>query len=42
VAIKFLPSIDIDDALQKVRDKVDQAKPDLPSDLPDDPVITEE
>jgi multidrug efflux pump len=41
VAIKFLPSIEIDDALQKVRDKVDQAKQDLPSSLPDDPVITE-
>jgi multidrug efflux pump len=33
--------MDIDDALQKVRDKVDQAKQDLPADLPDDPVITE-
>jgi multidrug efflux pump len=41
VAVKFLPSIDIDDALQKVRDKVDQAKQDLPPDLPDDPVIKE-
>ncbi len=41
VAVKFLPSIDIDDALQKVRDKVDQAKQDLPADLPDDPVIQE-
>lgn len=41
VAVKFLPSIDIDDALQKVRDKVDQAKQDLPPDLPDDPVIQE-
>ncbi len=41
IAIKFLPSVEIDDALQKVRDKVDQAKKDLPSDLPDDPVITE-
>jgi CzcA family heavy metal efflux pump len=41
IAIKFLPSIDIDDALQKVRDKVDQAQGDLPSDLEDDPVITE-
>ena len=41
VAIKFLPKVDIDDALQKVRDKVDQAKPDLPADLPDEPVITE-
>ncbi len=26
VAIKFLPKVDIDDALQKVRDKVDQEK----------------
>jgi CzcA family heavy metal efflux pump len=41
VAVKFLPSIDIDDALQKVRDKVDQSKQDLPPDLPDDPVIQE-
>ncbi len=41
VAVKFLPEVDIDDALQKVRDKVDQAKPDLPDDLPDEPVIQE-
>ncbi len=41
IAIKFLPSVDIDDALQKVRDKVDQAKSDLPQDLPDDPEIIE-
>ena len=41
VAVKFLPNVDIDDALQKVRDKVDQAKPDLPEDLPDEPVIQE-
>ncbi|MBN2034428.1 MAG: efflux RND transporter permease subunit [Deltaproteobacteria bacterium] len=41
VAVKFLPSVEIDDALQKVRDKVDQAKQDLPADLPDDPVIQE-
>ena len=41
IAIKFLPSVDIDDALQKVRDKVDQAKGDLPSDLEDDPLISE-
>jgi len=41
VAIKFLPKIDIDDAVQKVRDKVDQAKNDLPADLADDPVIQE-
>ncbi|MBW2283464.1 MAG: efflux RND transporter permease subunit [Deltaproteobacteria bacterium] len=41
VAVKFLPSVDIDDAVQKVRDKVDQAKGDLPRDLQDDPVIQE-
>jgi len=41
VAVKFLPDVDLDDALQKVRDKVDQAKPDLPADLQDDPVIQE-
>ncbi len=41
IAIKFLPSVDIDDALQKVRDKVDQASGDLPSDLEDDPLVTE-
>ncbi|MCB2189533.1 MAG: efflux RND transporter permease subunit [Deltaproteobacteria bacterium] len=41
IAIKFLPKVDLDDALQKVRDKVDQAKQDLPADLPDDPVIDE-
>jgi len=41
IKVEFNPDIDIDDALQKVRDKVDQAKPDLPSDLPDEPVINE-
>jgi len=41
IAIKFLPTVDIDDALQKVRDKVDQAKKDLPRELPDDPLIAE-
>ncbi|ACU89873.1 efflux RND transporter permease subunit [Desulfomicrobium baculatum] len=41
IAIKFLPSEDIDDALQKVRDKVDQASGDLPSDLEDDPLVSE-
>ena len=41
ISIKFLPSVDIDDALQKVRDKVDQAKQDLPKDLEDDPEVTE-
>jgi multidrug efflux pump len=41
VAVKFLPGVDIDSALQKVRDKVDQAKQDLPQDMPDDPAIQE-
>ncbi|MFO7786087.1 MAG: efflux RND transporter permease subunit [Thermodesulfobacteriota bacterium] len=41
VAVKFLPDVDLDDALQKVRDKVDQAKQDLPDEMPDDPVIKE-
>jgi multidrug efflux pump len=41
VAIKFLPTVDIDDAVQKVREKVNEAKNDLPPDLPDDPVIQE-
>jgi multidrug efflux pump len=41
IAIEFLPKVDIDDAVQKVRDKVDQAKRDLPNDLEDDPMITE-
>ncbi len=41
IALKFLTGVSTDDALQKVRDKVDQAKQDLPADLPDDPVIDE-
>ncbi len=41
VTIKFDPSVNIDDALQWVRDKVDQAKGDLPDDLENDPSIQE-
>jgi multidrug efflux pump len=41
VAVKFLPTVDIDSAVQKVREKVDQAKKDLPADLADDPAIQE-
>ena len=41
VSIEFLPTVDIDDAVQKVREKVNEAKNDLPPDLPDDPVIQE-
>lgn len=38
--LEFEPDVDIDTALQKVRDKVDEAKQDLPDDL-DDPVVKE-
>ncbi|MCW8858642.1 MAG: efflux RND transporter permease subunit [Deltaproteobacteria bacterium] len=41
ITIEFAPDIDIDNALQKVRDKVDQAKGDLPNDLENDPSILE-
>jgi CzcA family heavy metal efflux pump len=41
VAIKFLPRVDIDAAVQRVRDKVDQARNDLPADLEDDPLVQE-
>lgn len=41
ITIEFHPEVDIDDALQWVRDKVDQAKGDLPNDLEDDPSILE-
>lgn len=40
IDLEFEPSIDIDTALQKVRDKVDQAKSDLP-DAAEDPTIEE-
>ena len=38
--IEFETDMDMDEAYQKVRDKVDQAKPDLPDDV-EDPVLTE-
>lgn len=41
VIIEFTPDVNIDNALQWVRDKVDQAKPDLPDDLENDPSILE-
>ncbi len=41
INIEFNPDIDIDVAMQKVRDKVDLAKPDLPGDLEDDPLLRE-
>jgi len=40
ITVEFDPSVDIDEALQKIRDKVNVAKPNLPPDA-DEPVITE-
>ena len=40
IQVEFNPDIDIDEAVQKVRDKVDLAKPELPEDA-EDPVISE-
>ncbi len=41
INIEFIPGTDIDEVLQKVRDKVDEAKRELPSDLEDDPAVFE-
>ena len=41
INIEFIPKTDIDDVIQKVKDKVDEAKRDLPSDLEDDPAVFE-
>lgn len=41
ISIEFTTETDIDYALQKVKDKVDEANSDLPSDLEDDPVVYE-
>lgn len=41
ISLEFETSIKIDDVLPKVKDRVDLAKVDLPSDLEDDPVIQE-
>jgi CzcA family heavy metal efflux pump len=41
ITVEFIPEVDIDDAIQWVRDKVDQAKGDLPDDLENDPQILE-
>lgn len=40
IYVEFQPEVDLDTALQKVRDRVDLAKPDLPEDA-EDPLITE-
>ncbi len=41
IIIEFIPDVDIDLALQWVREKVDQAKGDLPRNLENDPMIQE-
>jgi multidrug efflux pump subunit AcrB len=41
INVEFLPGTDIDVVLQKVRDKVDEAKRELPTDLEDDPAVFE-
>lgn len=40
IVAEFEPDMDIDEAVRKVREKVDQAKPDLPSDL-EEPFVQE-
>ncbi len=41
IDIEFVPGTDIDKALQKVKDKVDEAKRELPRDLENDPSVFE-
>ncbi len=41
IIVEFQPDVDIEDALQKVKDAVDKAKPGLPNDLPQDPNVFE-
>ena len=41
IVIEFVAGTDIDDVLIKTKDKVDMAKPDLPTDLEDDPEVSE-
>ncbi|KPJ78926.1 MAG: acriflavin resistance protein [Deltaproteobacteria bacterium SG8_13] len=41
INIEFIPGTDIDEVLQKVKDKVDEAKKELPADLEDDPAVFE-
>ncbi len=40
IVVEFNPDVSIEDALQKVRDKVDLAKPDLPTDA-EEPIVSE-
>ncbi|MBS1486888.1 MAG: efflux RND transporter permease subunit [Bacteroidetes bacterium] len=41
IIIEFQTNVDVDKAKQDVKDAVDRAKPNLPTDLKDDPVIRE-
>ncbi len=41
INIEFIPGTDIDEVLQKVKDKVDEAKRELPSDMTEDPSVFE-
>lgn len=41
IIIEFNPGIDLSDARQRVKDAVDKARRDLPSDLDEDPVVEE-
>ncbi len=41
INIEFIPKTDIDEVLRKVKDKVDEAKGDLPTDLENDPSVFE-
>ena len=41
IIVEFNPDIEIEDALQKVKDAVDRAEPELPNDLDQDPNVFE-
>jgi multidrug efflux pump len=41
IDVEFIPGTDIDEVLPKVKDKVDEAQSDLPSDLDSDPSVSE-
>ncbi len=41
IDVEFVTGVDIDQAKIKVKDKVDLARPELPTDLDDDPEVTE-
>ncbi len=41
IVVEFDTDVDMEEALRKVKDAVDRAKPDLPNDLPADPEVLE-